>query len=57
MIWPLVSSVPRLQLGHRGQRPADVADTYPAQESALASVWDKQPQLEEYTDQDGFPIH
>ena len=34
----------------------DIADTYPAQETALASVWGD-PQLDEYTDQDGSPIN
>ena len=34
----------------------DIADTYPAQETALASVWGNEPQLDEYTDQDGSPI-
>lgn len=34
----------------------DIADTYPAQETALASIWGNEPQLDEYTDQDGSPI-
>ncbi len=34
----------------------DIADTYAAQEKALASVWGDDPQLDEYTDQDGSPI-
>ena len=33
----------------------DIADTYPAQEAGLASVWDD-AQLDEYTEQDGSPI-
>ncbi len=33
----------------------DIAETYPAQEKALASVWNDS-QLDEYTDQDGSPI-
>jgi len=28
----------------------DIADTYKAQEAALASVWGNEPQLDEYTD-------
>jgi hypothetical protein len=34
----------------------DIAETYPAQEAALASIWDNVPQLDEYTDEDGFAI-
>jgi hypothetical protein len=34
----------------------DVADTYPAQETALASVWANVPELDEYTEQDGSPV-
>ena len=34
----------------------DIADTFAAQEKALASVWGEDPQLDEYTDQDGSPI-
>jgi hypothetical protein len=34
----------------------DISDTYPAQESALASVWGDESQLDEYTEQDGSPI-
>ncbi len=34
----------------------DIADTYPAQEAALASIWGDEPQLDEYTDEDGSPI-
>ena len=33
----------------------DISDTYAAQETALASVWGD-PQLDEYTDQDGSPV-
>jgi hypothetical protein len=33
----------------------DIRDTYPAQEAALASIWDD-PLLDEYTCQDGSPI-
>jgi len=35
--------------------PFDIADTYPAQDTALASVWED-PKLDEYSDQDGSPI-
>lgn len=34
----------------------DISDSYPAQETALASVWRDNPQLDEYTDQDGSPV-
>jgi hypothetical protein len=34
----------------------DIADSYPAQESALAAIWGNEPQLDEYTEQDGSPI-
>jgi hypothetical protein len=34
----------------------NIADTYPAQEAALASIWENEPELDEYTDQDGSPI-
>lgn len=34
----------------------DIAETYPAQEQALAEVW-ADPQLDEYTDQDGSPVN
>jgi len=33
----------------------DIADTYPAQDSALAAVWGD-PKLDEYSDQDGSPV-
>lgn len=33
----------------------DITDTYQAQETALAAVWDD-PQLDEYTDNDGTPV-
>jgi hypothetical protein len=33
----------------------DIAETYPAQEQALADVW-ADPQLDQYTDQDDSPI-
>ena len=36
---------------------ADIAATYPAQETALESVWGDIPQLDEYTEQDGLPIN
>ena len=34
----------------------NIADTYPAQDSALARLWDD-PQLDEYTNQDGSPVN
>jgi hypothetical protein len=34
----------------------DIADTYKAQEEALAGVWGDDPQLDEYSDQDGSPV-
>jgi hypothetical protein len=34
----------------------NIADTYPAQETALAPIWDNEPELDAYTDQDGSPI-
>jgi hypothetical protein len=34
----------------------NIAETYSAQEAALSKVW-SDPQLDEYTDQDGTPIH
>lgn len=33
----------------------DIGETYAAQEAALSTVWND-PQLDEYTDQDGTPI-
>lgn len=33
----------------------NIAETYAAQEGALSKVW-SDPQLDEYTDQDGSPI-
>ena len=33
----------------------NIAETYAAQEAALSKVW-SDPQLDEYTDQDGTPI-
>jgi len=33
----------------------NIADTYAAQEAALSEVW-SDPQLDEYTDEDGSPI-
>jgi hypothetical protein len=33
-----------------------IAETYPAQEAALAAIWGNEPELDEYTDQDGSPI-
>ena len=34
----------------------NIAETYAAQEAALSKLW-SDPQLDEYTDQDGTPIH
>jgi hypothetical protein len=34
----------------------NIAETYAAQEAALSKLW-SDPQLDEYTDQDGSPIH
>jgi hypothetical protein len=34
----------------------NIADTYSAQETVLASIWGNEPDLDEYTDQDGSPI-
>jgi len=34
----------------------DIADTYKDQEEVLAGVWGDDPQLDEYTDQDGSPV-
>ncbi len=34
----------------------NIADTYAAQETALASVWGNNPRLDEYTDKDGSPV-
>jgi hypothetical protein len=34
----------------------NIAETYAAQEAALSKVW-SDPKLDEYTDQDGSPIH
>jgi len=33
----------------------DIAETYAAQEAALARVWND-PRLDEYTSEDGYPI-
>jgi len=33
-----------------------IVDTYPAQETALASIWSNELQLDEYTEQVGLPI-
>jgi len=38
-----------------GDDSFDISETYEAQEAALASVWNE-PQLDEYSDQDGSPI-
>jgi hypothetical protein len=46
------------EAGAVGTRPpqtqgSSIADTYPAQESALASIWGSEPQLDEYSESDG----
>lgn len=38
-----------------GEDGFDIRETYEAQQAALATVWDE-PELDEYTDQDGSPV-
>ena len=38
-----------------GDQEFDIRETYGAQEQALSSIW-SDPQLDEYTDEDGTPI-
>lgn len=45
----------RLLPGGQSEDMFDIRETYAAQEQALATVWDD-PQLDEYTEEDGTPI-